>query len=121
MDEFIKLAFNLTDRCNLRCQYCAVNGGDLKKGREQDNSKISSSVIVDAYKKIREKHPKACLDLYCTAYGEPLLNGDGISIIDQIHKDDSNTRKWVVSNGTLQDKILEMAQKEWIITISYDG
>ena len=113
--KHIQLAFNLTGRCNLSCVYCATRGGELEV------PDLKSEIIMSGYKKIRRKYPNSYLDLNCMGNGEPLLNWEAIKTIDNIKTIDKKVRCFITTNGTLQDKILKLAKRNWIITISYDG
>ncbi|MBU1198240.1 MAG: radical SAM protein [Nanoarchaeota archaeon] len=113
--KYVQLSFNLTGRCNLSCAYCAVNGGESK------TPDTKPKAIIKGYRKIRKMHPSACIDLNCMGEGEPLLNWEGIETIDNIKRDDKNTRCFITTNGTQQKRVLELARRNWIITVSYDG
>jgi len=113
--KYVQLSFNLTGRCNLSCAYCAVNGGESKTPDTEPNA------IIKGYKKIRKMYPSACIDLNCMGEGEPSLNWKGIETIDNINQNDKNTRCFITTNGTLQERVLELARRNWIITVSYDG
>lgn len=111
----IQVAFNLTGRCNLNCTYCATERGKWK------TPDIRPKIIIDGFKKIRKKHPDVFLDLNCMGNGEPLLNWEAIETMDNLRQKYKKIRCFVTTNGTIQDKILYLAKKNWIITISYDG
>lgn len=113
--NYVQLAFNLTGKCNLECIYCAVKGGEKK------SPDLESSIIIKGYNKIREIHPNSFLDLNCMGNGEPLINWNAIETISSIKTIDDKIRCFVTTNGTLQDKILELAKRDWVITVSYDG
>lgn len=113
--KYVQLSFNLTGQCNLSCAYCAVNGGESKIPDTEP------STITKGYKKIRKMHPSACIDLNCMGEGEPLLNWKAIETVEEIKQNDKNTRCFITTNGTLQERVLELARRNWIITVSYDG
>ena len=113
--ESIQISFNLTNKCNLSCIYCAI---DNEKSKTTD---LIPEVAIKGYKRIRKKYPNEWLDLNCMANGEPLLNWESIETIDRIKTLDDKVRCFVTTNGTLQDKCLELARRNWIVTVSYDG
>ncbi len=113
--EHVQVSLNLTGRCNLKCKYCAVKGGG------KCSPDLEPGTIVVGYKKIRKKYPHSQIDLNCMGNGEPLLNWKAIKTVDKIKEEDKKTRCFITTNGTLQKKVLELAKKGWIITISYDG
>jgi len=115
----IQVSFNLTGRCNLSCTYCAAR----KEVEDLDYEDLSPEAIIKGYSKVREKHPEATLDLTCMGRGEPLLNWLGVLAIGGIREKDTNTRLLAITNGTFQvrNKVLELAKKEWILAVSYDG
>lgn len=115
VSNYIQVALNLTSRCNLSCRYCAVNGGNLQ------NSDLTPEIINFGYKKIKKLYPFLNIDLNCMGNGEPLLNWEAIRAIDKIRLSDNKIRCFVTTNGTLKNKVLELAKRGWIITISYDG
>lgn len=111
----IQLSFNLTGRCNLACAYCAVYRGELK------TPDMKPEIIEGGYNKIRGMHPNSLLDLNCMGFGEPLINWEAIEKVDNIKNLDDKVRCFVTSNGTFQERVLDLAKRDWIITISYDG
>ena len=115
----IQVSFNLTNRCNLNCTYCAARN-DIENLKYKD---MSSEVILEAYNKIRKMHPEATLDLTAMAQGEPLLNWNGVLTINSIGKRDKNTRLFAITNGTplVRERAIELAKKNWNLAISYDG
>ncbi|MBI5347677.1 MAG: hypothetical protein HZB66_03635, partial [Candidatus Aenigmarchaeota archaeon] len=98
--------------CAARKEVENLNYGDL-----------SPEAIIKGYSAIREKHSESTLDLTCMGKGEPLLNWEGVLTIDDIGKRDSNTRLLAITNGTLpvREKAMELANKKWILAVSYDG
>ncbi len=117
--ENIQVSFNLTGKCNLNCTYCAAR----KESEDLNYPDLSPDAIIKGYSAIRDKHPKSILDLTCMSNGEPLLNWEGVLTVDDIGKKDLNTRLLAITNGTLltRDRAIELANKEWILAVSYDG
>jgi MoaA/NifB/PqqE/SkfB family radical SAM enzyme len=113
--ELTQISFNLTSKCNLSCEYCAIEEGKSK------TFDLTPEIAIEGYKRIRDKYPNRNLDLNCIGNGEPLLNWKTIEAIDNIKNLDEKVRCFVTTNGTLQDKCLELAKRSWIITVSYDG
>ena len=88
------ISWNLTQRCNLRCEHCYIEGGPIQKAilaNELSTEKCKS--IID---EIAEIHPQALLIL---TGGEPLLRPD----IFELTRYASDRGMWCVmgTNGVL--------------------
>lgn len=112
----ILVAFGLTGECNLSCSYCIARPTELEP--EPD---MTSETVRASYEKIRQIHPTSFLEILCLAKGEPLLNWSAIEEVDKIRLSNKNTSCAVITNGTLQERVLELADRRWLIQVSYDG
>lgn len=115
--ENILLVYGLTGRCNLSCSYCIAKPSDSEP--EPD---MPVETVQKSYDRIRQMHPESFLEILCLGKGEPLLNWPAIEKIDQIKENDNEVYCAVTTNGTLQERVLELARRDrWMIQISFDG
>lgn len=111
----IPLVLPVTQKCNLNCTYCSVQQSERKNLPD-----IKNEIILNNYNKIRKKHPFETLELFATG-GEPLINWDAINQIDSIKEKDQKTICSVTTNGTLTDRVINLAKKDWEIRVSHNG
>ncbi|WP_319229242.1 radical SAM peptide maturase [Draconibacterium orientale] len=125
-----QVIFEVTERCNLSCEYCAL-------GETYNN------VSARRYKNMEWQTAKTVLDFYITKWnnitprnfkkyfyigfhgGEPLLNMPLVQrIIDYIEENVShiNFLYSMTTNGTLLNKHIEyLVEKNFLLNISMDG
>ncbi len=119
--NYIQLAVHLTETCNLNCSYCGVYNKNDSKSCEP-KPLIKPEIIERAYNMIRKESPKAHIGFLCLGKGEPLMNWEAIEKIDEIKEKDENVTCFIATNGTFQNKVLDLAErKRWVVQISYDG
>ncbi|MEE9132175.1 MAG: radical SAM protein [Gemmatimonadota bacterium] len=88
------ISWNLTKKCNLRCEHCYISAGRISKAEAQDE--LSTEECFRVIDQICEVNPEALLIL---TGGEPLLRKDVFEIAS--HADSKGL--WVVvgTNGVL--------------------
>lgn len=124
-----QLIIVLTERCNLRCEYCVYSE---KYPREisyssKDIDFNTSKLAVDTYfelhrKKVSFGHKKAPM---VTFYGgEPLLKFDVIKkVVEYVKGIDKNTKFYITTNGVLLNEEIAdfISSNNFFITFSLDG
>lgn len=105
----IRLDFNITSRCNLKCLYCYVEYSNQKK-EELTLSQITR--IIDDWYELGTRWLRLM-------GGEPLLRNDIDSIIAHSKKKGIFTE--IITNGLLLDKKLDQIENIDSICISIDG
>ncbi len=99
--NYLRLA--VTDRCNLRCQYCMpAEGIDFLPRKEllsyEEMLRLVSIVSAAGVKKIR------------ITGGEPFLKKDIDYFLRTLRQIDSLEKIHITTNGTLLDKYLDLLQ-----------
>lgn len=126
-----QLTFEVTDACNLKCQYCAY--GEFYNDYDQRrNTVINSSValklidyLVDYWKS--GYNMSAVRNVYISFYGgEPLLNMNFIRmVVGYIEKLDCPQRTFTFSmttNAILLEKYMDfLVEHNFVLLISLDG
>lgn len=69
---------SLTNRCNLKCEYCYASSGD--------ENKILSELSLDTYKLLFEQLDKMNVHRISLTGGEPLLRKDFFEILNEAQK-----------------------------------
>lgn len=123
-NELGQLVLNITEACNMRCEYCAYSGS-YYYNRKHTSKVMNFSIakkVVDFYFNTNRKGKKV-IGFYG---GEPLLNFELIkkiiNYIDNYYKE-KNIQYTITTNGTLLNKeIFEfLIKKEISLVISLDG
>ena len=110
------MSWDVTNRCNLRCQHCFNASGDSRC--HDFSSELSSDEALALAEQIVELKPEQC----CICGGEPLLHPNLFEIIDILVKGGIMVN--MVSNGLLLTEDVAKKMKEVNITsvqISVDG
>lgn len=125
------VVFEVTDRCNLKCVYCAFGdcyiGYDKRKHKNLDFNK--AKILLDFFAPIWRKKNESEINPHVTISfygGEPLLN---IKIITQIvsYCESFGLKKdffsySMTTNGLLINKYREyLIEKDFRLTVSLDG
>ncbi|OIO61626.1 hypothetical protein COT48_01280 [Candidatus Woesearchaeota archaeon CG08_land_8_20_14_0_20_47_9] len=121
-DQFDSLLLNVTERCNLRCGYCAFSGiyeDDRTHSEKQLDFKVAKSAI-DFF------IPRAKEHAYVSFYGgEPLVNQELISEAVEYIKQafpEKEVRFSMTTNFTLGKRHFDfLVDNDFIIMISLDG
>lgn len=109
----IRLSWDITNKCNLRCTHCCVSAGENKHGEE-----LSTFNLLEIADKIIDLNPFSI----CISGGEPLVRNDFIKIIKYI-KSKYNGKLKLMTNGTLIDnKMAEFIVANFdSVDVSIDG
>lgn len=119
-----KLTLQITQRCNLRCEYCVYSGNyDNRKHSNQDMSFETAKKAIDLYLRSSGEMSKYSVAFYG---GEPLLNLKLIKECVQYIKNKTIGKKVsyvMTTNGTLlNDETVDYLQNEdFDIMVSLDG
>jgi radical SAM protein with 4Fe4S-binding SPASM domain len=90
----------MTERCNLRCEFCK-HGNDEKKGiRHTDEHTMKLEVVEKLAEDFRKYSYPKLKQAVLTGWGEPLLNND-IDKIVQMLSERVSDRVTILTNGTL--------------------
>lgn len=126
-----QLVFEVTDRCNLHCRYCAY--AELYGGYDQRNNTNMSfqkaKLVIDYLQGLWEKNCYNDMENAVTISfygGEPLLNMDFIkqviSYTEQLPQTGRTFKYSMTTNGMLLDKSLDyLVDKDFTLLISLDG
>ena len=116
------LSIEVTQQCNLRCDYC-VYSGSYKYERKHNNQCMSEDTFSALIAKLFSD--KANMPNYVGFYGgEPLLCIDRINAFhDQIKKINDGIQFQITTNGTMfTEGIIERLVKDnYHVTVSFDG
>lgn len=117
------LTINVTQICNLHCNYCAA-GGDGTFGDAV--AKISIEKTLPQIKFFLDRLPEHASFNISFLGGEPLLYADGLDMIAKYISEVAPARRvnyTVITNGTLlnEKNIAILARMKATITISLDG
>lgn len=123
-NQLTQLVFNVTENCNLRCDYC-VYSGIYEGSRVHNNSKILTNELGLKVVDFFVKHSSKSKEKYISFYGgEPLLNFNFIKeIIEYTNKIDKTIVFFLTSNGVLiNEEIVSFFEKYSVeLTLSIDG
>lgn len=126
-----QLVFEVTDRCNLKCKYCAYS--DLYEDRDERESLMMplqyAVKVLDYLQLIWQEYPIASTEktVHISFYGgEPLLNMGLIKNIIEYVKNLSYTGRsfqyGMTTNAMLLDRYMDFIQEEnFQLLISLDG
>lgn len=118
------LILQVTQQCNLRCNYCAYSGNYYNRTHTSERMSFETAKsAIDFYLDRSDKADKLCLSFYG---GEPLLEFELIKrCADYIteHKGDQVVTYSITTNGTLldQEKIEFLVKHDVTLMISLDG
>jgi uncharacterized protein len=117
------LTLNVTQICNLHCNYCAA-GGDGTFGDAV--AKISIEKTLPQIKFFLQRLPEKASFNVSFLGGEPLLYAEGLELIAQYIASEAPDRRvnyTVITNGTLlnEKNVNILARMKATITISLDG
>lgn len=126
-----QLVFEVTDRCNLKCKYCAF--GDLYEGYDRrnnsnfsiDNAKLVVNYLVEIWKSAGHGILKQPLSIGFYG-GEPLLNmkfiKEIISYIESINGLNKVIYYTMTTNAMLLNRYMDyLVEKSFKLLISIDG
>jgi uncharacterized protein len=117
-----QLILNITERCNMRCEYCAFSGRYEGKRTHSDRDMAFTTARKALDHFIENMSEKACLSFYG---GEPLLKIDLIrKVIDHAESvTDKKIRYSMTTNGTLliPEICKYIREKDFNLMVSLDG
>jgi uncharacterized protein len=119
-----QLILNITEDCNLRCEYCIYSGSYIDKRTHNNLNDMPLNIAKRAVDFFLSRSQESLVRYISFYGGEPLLKFSLIkAVIEYARKLDSNIRFSLSTNGTLlNEQIMEfMADKEIDIQISLDG
>lgn len=98
--EINYLRLSLTDRCNLRCQYCMPDDGVLKKSHEEILRHEEIIQIVQAASQLGIKKIRL-------TGGEPLVRKGLVDLVKQMHQVEGINEITMTTNGQTLDQSLK--------------
>ncbi len=117
-----KLVLHITNKCNLKCEYCYANGGNYQSEESIMTVEVAKRAL-DAF--FNEMDSIQLVQLFG---GEPTLNLPLVRYIceyvsKQNAQSEMKTRIGIVTNGTLiTDEFIQLVKEYGIgVTVSYDG
>lgn len=120
--QLAKFILNITNKCNLRCEYCYANGGNYLS----EEGVMSEAVAKQALDRFFEEYDY--IRLVQIFGGEPTMNLPLIRYICEYVKQkneisEKKTNVGIVTNGTLfTDEFIEIVKEyKLFVTVSYDG
>ena len=122
--ELTFLCINITEECNLRCEYCIFSGKYTKSRRHNSNNQIEWNYIEKGVNLFLEHSTDSNIRKIGFYGGEPLLYFDIIrKTINYVRSTCDNAIFTITTNATLlKDKILSFFVENNVeITISLDG
>jgi len=120
-----RLILQITQNCNMRCQYCNFSGSGILS-RTHQNKNMPQNVAFKAIEFFRD-HSYNSDEIEISFYGgEPLLVFSTIkATVDYALKifGDKKIKFSMTTNGTVfsREMILYLSEKKFILTISVDG
>ena len=119
------LILNVTDQCNMRCQYCSFSGSYFYERKHQDNwmSFEMAKKVVDFFRTHSRKSEKAYYSFYG---GEPFLNFSLIKkVVDYVKSTEKEKQITfgTTTNGTLlNDDVIDfLVDNKFTLTVSLNG
>lgn len=125
----LQITLLVTDRCNLRCRYCAYSG-NYEYSRTHGSSDMPLDVAIGAVDylrdlaRIRERHNPSGTPALGFYGGEPLLQLGLIkSVVDYTEKVGFDCTFNITTNGTLlnDETIAFLVSKKFNVAVSLDG
>lgn len=120
--QLAKFILNITNKCNLRCEYCYANGGNY----QSEEGIMSEQVAKQALDRFFEEYDY--IRVIQIFGGEPTMNLPLIRFICEYvrKKNEGLDRKidvGIVTNGTLfTDEFISIVKEyKLFVTVSYDG
>ncbi len=103
------LQLNITNKCNLNCNFCSCSGRD----KEKSMSLVDVQEIANIYRSL------GCVAITITGGGEPLLHPDFKEIVNILKE--GGFKIGLVTNGDYLDKLkaFELERIDWI-RVSFD-
>jgi uncharacterized protein len=119
------IILNITENCNLRCQYCRY-GGTYSWGREHRNVHMPESIAISAIDLLAKHAPSGDGVLSIGFYGgEPLLQFDLIKRIVRYARRKLRDRATfsMTTNGTLlkEEVVRFLIEESFSLNVSVDG
>ena len=118
------LILQVTQNCNLRCDYCVYSGGYTTRTHQNKRMSLDTAKLaIDFLKEHSGEKEKLTI---CFYGGEPLLEFDLIKSCVEYSESimpDKKIEYAITTNGTLlSEKYIDwMVEKNFIITVSLDG
>lgn len=115
----------LTQECNLRCQYC-IYQGHVREQKDFGSQSMTSSMVKKAVDFLK-KHSTANKRVYITFYGgEPLLEFPLLKECVQYAKETIDKQELfftITTNGTLITPPIAryLMENDFVVTVSFDG
>lgn len=117
-----QLILNVTERCNMRCKYCAYSGLYEGQRTHSDRDMTSATAIKALNHFLQNMSDDACISFYG---GEPLLKSDLIKrVIGHVESvADKKIRYSMTTNGTLltPENCRYIIEKDFNLMVSLDG
>jgi len=109
--EIKHVMVEMTQSCNMRCQYC-VYGGHYPKERQHKKGSINEQTLLNAAKLLLNSPSDSTDKIFNFYGGEPFIEFEKITIIvDKIIAIDPTIKFYFTTNGTL----LNQRVAEWFI------
>ena len=123
-NNLTQLILNVTEDCNLACEYCVYSGNYINRRKHNKSNNITENCAKQAIDFFCS-HTTNSKDKYISLYGgEPFLRFKFVKeIVEYTKKIDSDINFTITSNGTLlNERIIEFLDNNNIsLTISLDG
>ena len=123
-NQLTQLALNVTENCNLRCEYCVYSGNYINRRRHNKSNDITLGLAKKAINFFYE-HSRSSEERYLSLYGgEPFLRFDFVKeAIEYAKRIDPNINIAITSNGTLLNEaiIRFLDYNNVALTVSIDG
>lgn len=115
-DENFHFQWHITERCNLRCKHCYVNGHDS----DELNTNEAISIIAHLAEVLKRW---GCAGSVSLTGGEPFLRSDFRDIVRSFRKYEQFKNILVMTNGILVfDDVIEfLVENDCSIQVSIDG
>lgn len=123
-NHLTQLTLNVTEDCNLRCEYCVYSGNYINRRQHNKSNDITLSLAKKAVDFFCA-HSRKSKERYISLYGgEPFLRfGFVKEIIEYGKQMDPNINFAITSNGTLLNKeiVRFLDNNNVALTVSIDG
>jgi uncharacterized protein len=122
--QLTQLILNVTENCNLRCEYCVYSGNYVNRRKHNTSNDITVGLAKKAID-FFSAHSQGSDERYLSLYGgEPFLRfGFVREMIEYAKRKDSNINIAVTTNGVLLSETIVgfLARHDVALTISLDG